>query len=151
MAQKYKGFIQLLVLFAIIMYLVLGIVTPIVNRRLSPSEAFAKFVCRPIPKSMTDIKMDRLIRWHGWHRYVFHFKSDEADLSPILDSWPFQEIKYFKYSPEYGGLEWAKEEPPDYFQSPNPPGGEFTLTALGIVRMHLHQQVENMERPALRL
>ena len=105
MVRKYKGFIQLLVLFAIIMYIVLGIATPIVNRRLSPSGAFRKFVCRPIPKSVTEIKMDRLIRWRGWHRYVFHFKIDEADLSPILNSWPFQEIKYFKYSPEYGGLE----------------------------------------------
>jgi len=104
MAQKQKGFVQLLVLFAVIMYLVLGFVTPIVNRRLSPTEGFAKFVCRPVPKSVTEIKMDRLIRWDGWHRYVFNFKIDEADLSPILNSWPFQEIKYFKYSPEYGGI-----------------------------------------------
>ena len=45
MAQKQKGFVQLPVLFAVIMYLVLGFVTPIVNRRLSPTEGFAKFVC----------------------------------------------------------------------------------------------------------
>jgi len=118
MAQKHKGFIQLLVLFAIIMYLVLGIATPIVNRRLSQSGVFKKFVCNPIPKSVTEIKMDRLIRWH---RYVFHFKIDEADLSPILNSWPFQEIRYFRYNPETGWLKWAKEEPPDYSQSLNPP------------------------------
>ena len=90
MAYKHKGFIQLLVLFAIVMYIALGIIDPVVNKRLSPSEAFSKFVCRPIPRSVTDIKMDRLIRWNGWHRYVFHFKIDEADLPSILNSKPFQ-------------------------------------------------------------
>jgi hypothetical protein len=134
MAQKQKGFVQLLVLFAIVMYIVLGIITPIVNRRLSPSEAFKKFVCRPIPKSVTEIKMGRLIRWTGWHRYVFHFKIDEEDLLPILDSWPFQELKYFKYSPEYNGLEWAKEEPPDYSQSLNPPPWESSSMQLYNIR-----------------
>ena len=89
MAQKHKGFIQLLVLFAIVMYIILGIIDPILNKRLSPSEAFSKFVCRPIPKSVTDIKMDRLIRWNGWHRFVFHFKIDESDLSSIINSKPF--------------------------------------------------------------
>jgi hypothetical protein len=105
MAQKYKVFIQLLVLFAIVMYIVLGIITPIVNRRLSPSEAFSKFVCRPIPKSVTDIKMDRKIRWQGWHRYVFHFKIDEADLPLILKSKPFKEVSEFKYTGS-GHLSW---------------------------------------------
>ena len=134
MVQKHKGFVQLLVLFAIVMYIVLGIITPIVNRRLSPSEAFKKFVCRPIPKSVTEIKMGRLIRWTGWHRYVFNFKIDEEDLLPILDSWPFQELKYFKYSPEYSGLKWAKEEPADYAQSLNPPSWESSSMQLYNIR-----------------
>jgi hypothetical protein len=105
MTQKHKGFIQLLVLFAVIMYIVLGIIDPIVNRRLSPSEAFSKFVCRPIPKSVTDIKMDRLIRWNGWHRYVFHFKIDEADLPSILNSKQFKEVSEFEYTSS-GHLSW---------------------------------------------
>lgn len=105
MAQKHKGFIQLLVLFAIVMYIVLGIITPIINRRLSSSEAFSKFVCRPIPKSVTDIKMDRLIRWNGWHRYVFYFKIDEADLSSIINSKPFKEVSEFEYTGS-GLLSW---------------------------------------------
>jgi hypothetical protein len=121
MVQKHKGFLQLLVLFAIVMYIVLGIITPIVNRRLSPSEAFSKFVCRPIPKSVTDIKTDRLIRWNGWHRFVFHFKIDEEDLSLILNKKPFKEIQYFRYNPETGWFKWAKEKPPNYFESPQPP------------------------------
>ena len=98
MAQKYKGFIQLLILFAIIMYLVLGIVDPIVNRRLSPSEAFSKFVYRPIPKSVTEIKIDRQISWLGWHRFVFNFKIDEADLPSILKSKPFKEAPDIEYT-----------------------------------------------------
>jgi len=105
MVQKHRGFLQLLVLFAIVMYIVLGIIDPIVNRRQSPSEAFSKFVCRPIPKSVTEIKMDRLIRWNGWHRYVFHFKIDEADLSSILNSKPFKEVSEFKYTGS-GHLSW---------------------------------------------
>ena len=111
MAHKHKGFIQLLVLFAIVMYIALGIIDPVVNKRLSPSEAFSKFVCRPIPRSVTDIKMDRLIRWNGWHRYVFHFKIDEADLPSILNSKPFQEIRHSKYNPKTSMLSW---EPIDF-------------------------------------
>jgi len=55
MAQK-KGFIQLLVLFAVIMYLVVGFVTPIVNRRLSPAEGFAKFILHT-RKNIYDVSM----------------------------------------------------------------------------------------------
>jgi hypothetical protein len=101
------------------MYLVVGIVDPIVNRRLSPSEAFSKFVCRPIPKSVTNIKMDRKIRWQGLHKYVFHFKIDEEDLSLILKREPFQEIKYFKYTTGTGIIEWSKGFP-DYSQNLQP-------------------------------
>ena len=105
MVQKNKGFIQFFVLFFIIMYLAFEIVTPIVNKKLSPSEAFGKFVCCPIPKSVIDIKMDRLIRWNGWHRYVFHFKIDESDLSSILNSKPFKEVSGFEYTGS-GHLSW---------------------------------------------
>jgi hypothetical protein len=105
MAQKHKGFIQLLVLFAVIMYIVLGIIDPIVNRRLSPTEAFSKFVYRPIPKSVKEIKMDRQVSWLGSHRFVFHFKIDEEDLSPIINSKPFKEVSEFEYTGS-GHLSW---------------------------------------------
>ena len=72
----------------------------------SPSQGFWRLVCKPIPKSVTEIRMYRLAGWRGWHRYVFHFKIDEADLSPILNSWPFQEIQHFTYNPETGSLSW---------------------------------------------
>jgi hypothetical protein len=80
----------------------------------SPSQGFLRLVCKPIPKSVTEIKMYRLAGWRGWHRYVFHFKIDEADLSPILNSWPLQEIRHFKYNPETSILSW---EPIDFFKN----------------------------------
>jgi len=98
MVRKDKGFIQLLVLFAIIMYIVLGIINPIVNRRLSPSEAFSKFVCRPIPKSVTDKKWtgrsvgsgrtglfftSRLMRWI-YHQFSIPSRSKKYQNSNIL-------------------------------------------------------------------
>jgi len=59
--------------------------------------------------------MDRLTKWwRGWHRYVFHFKIDEEDLSHILNSWPFQEIRHFKYNPETSIISW---EPRDFKKS----------------------------------
>ena len=65
--------------------------------------------------------MDRSVRHlGGWHRYVFRFKIDEADMSLILNSWPFQEIQYFRYNPKTGWFKWANEKPPDYFESPRP-------------------------------
>ena len=73
-------------------------------------------MCNPIPKSVTGIRMGLLARSRGRHTYVFHFKIDEADLSPILNvqhsiflSRPFQELQYFRYSPETGSLEMAEE------------------------------------------
>lgn len=108
MTHKFKYFL-------IFLFILLFVTVPISIYNLkppsSPSQGFWRLVCKPIPRSVTEIKMDRLTRWRGWHRYVFHFKIDEADLSPILNSWPFQEIRHFKYNPEYGSLSW---EPPDF-------------------------------------
>jgi len=108
MAHKFK---YLLIVLLILLFVMMAISIYNLKPPSSPSQGFWRLVCKPIPKSVTEIKMDRLARWHGWRRYVFHFKIDEADLSPILVSWPFQEIKHFKYSPEHGGLSW---EPPDF-------------------------------------
>ena len=143
MAQKHKGFIQLLVLFAIVMYIVLGIIDPIVNKRLSLSEAFSKFVCRPIPKSVTNIKMDRLIRWNGWHRYVFHFKIDEADLSPILNSKPFKEVSEFKYTGS-GHLSWE-------YLGPGSQQGFSLYTKTGTSSVPNWFKLQNWENPKVYL
>ena len=143
MAQKYKGFIQLLVLLAIIMYIALGIITPIVNRRLSPSEAFSKFVCCPIPKSVTDIKMDRLIRWNGWHRYVFHFKIDESDLPLILNSKPFKEVSEFEYTGS-GHISWE-------YLGPGSRQGFSLYTQTGISPAPEWFKLQNWENPKVYL
>jgi len=84
-------------------------------RSPSPSQAFRKFVCDPIPKSVKEIRMDRhveLLGLIGKHRYVFYFRIDEVDLLPILNSRPFQAVQYIKYNDESGMLTWARE-PPD--------------------------------------
>jgi len=102
--------------FLIFLFILLFVTVPISIYNLkppsSPSQGFWRLVCKPIPKSVTEIKMDRRTRWwRGRHKYVFHFKIDEEDLSHILNSWPFQEIQHFKYNPETSMLSW---EPPDF-------------------------------------
>ena len=111
MTHKFKYFL-------IFLFILLFVMVPISIYNLkppsSPSQGFWRLVCKPIPKSVAEIKMGRLVGWLGRHRYVFHFKIDEADLSPILNSWPFQEIRHFKYNPETGSLSW---EPLDFFKN----------------------------------
>lgn len=123
MAHKFK---YCLIIFCILLFLTLAIaIYTLIKPPSSPYQGFRRFVCKPIPKSVTEIRMDRLVRYiGGWHRYVFHFKIDEADLSTILSSRLFQEIRYFIYNPETGWLTWAKEEPPDYLESLQPPPWE---------------------------
>jgi hypothetical protein len=122
MTHRFKYF--LIVLF-ILLLVMMAISIYTLKPPSSPSQGFLRLVCHPIPKSVTEIRMDRRVRYlGGWHRYVFRFKIDEADLSPILNSWPFHEIRYFRYNPETGALEWANEEPPDYSESLHPPPWE---------------------------
>lgn len=121
MTHRFKYF--LIVLF-ILLFVMMAISIYNLKPPSSPSQGFWRLVCKPIPKSVTEIRMDRLTMSRGWHRYVFRFKINESDLSHILNSWPFQELRYFRYIPETGGLEWAKEEPPDYSESLQPPPWE---------------------------
>ena len=115
MRLKYRRYLlvsAILVWLALLLTLVIWIWPP-----SSPSEGFKRYVCNPIPKSVREIKMHRSVRYiGGWHRYVLHFKIDEADLSPILNVQhsmfvprPFRELPYFEYDPETGRLRWAKE------------------------------------------
>ena len=103
MAHKFK---YLLIVLLILLFVMMAISIYNLKPPSSPSQGFWRLVCKPIPKSVTEIRMYRLAGWRGWHRYVFHFKIDEADLSPILNSWPFQEIQHFTYNPETGSLSW---------------------------------------------
>jgi len=91
-------------------------------RSPSPSQAFRKFVCDPIPKSVKEIKMDRrveLLGLVGAHRYVLHFRIDKEDLWPIVNSKQFKEVQYIEYDDESGLLRWAEEPPPNpYSEEP---------------------------------
>jgi len=57
---------------------------------------FKRYVCKPIPKSVRDLKVD-----HPWelsgHRYVMHFKISEEDLTLILRARRFKEVMRVKY------------------------------------------------------
>jgi hypothetical protein len=120
MAHKYK-YKYYLIVSSIVLFLMLAIAIyslyTWIRPPSSPSEGFKRYVCNPIPKSVKEIKIHRSIRYiGGWHRYVLHFKIDEADLSPILNVQhsmfvprPFQELQYFEYDPVTGHLTWAKE------------------------------------------
>jgi len=109
MAHKFKYF---LIFLFILLFVMVAISIYNLKPPSSPSQGFWRLVRKPIPKSVNEIKMDRLTKWwRGWHRYVFHFKIDEEDLSHILNSWPFQEIRHFKYNPETSILSW---EPIDF-------------------------------------
>lgn len=112
MKHKFKYF---LIFLFILLFVMVAISVYNLKPPSSPSQGFCRFVCKPIPKSVKEIKMDRSTKWwRGWHRYVFYFKIDEEDLSHILNSWPFQEIRHFKYNPETGMLSW---DPTDFKKS----------------------------------
>lgn len=115
-----RNFKYCLIVFSILLFLMLAsgiyVFYTLIMPPSSPSQGFRRYVCNPIPKSVTGIRMDLLARSLGRHTYVFHFKIDEADLSPILNVQhsifvprPFQELQYFRYSSENGHLTWAEE------------------------------------------
>lgn len=60
------------------------------------SRVFKKYVYKPIPKSVKDIKLHRPFELSG-HRYVMHFKINKTDLELILNSRRFKEMMSFWY------------------------------------------------------
>lgn len=67
------------------------------------SRVFMKYVCRPIPKSVKDIKVHRPWEPSG-HRYVMHFKISKEDVMLILNARRFKEVTNVEY--ETGTLCW---------------------------------------------
>jgi hypothetical protein len=69
---------------------------------------FRRYVCKPIPKSVKNIKVHR--PWEtGGHRYVMHFKISKDDLQLILNSRRFKEMMDVKYKIKKGILVWQKD------------------------------------------
>ena len=72
--------------------------------RTPPSELFARYVCDPIPESVTKIKYDRDLPVYRY-AYTFKFDIDKSDLAQIIDSRPFQRVSNLSYDSQKG-LYW---------------------------------------------
>jgi len=111
MRRKRKRYLLILAASVFLVLVMLAITIAHLVRPLSPSRAFRKFVCDPIPKSVREIKVDLASGFLGDYMYVLHFRIDEPDLLPILNSRPFREIQYIKYDSTTGSLSYAEEDP----------------------------------------
>lgn len=105
MTHKHKLYLVVL-LCVILTFLVAAIAIGALLRAPSPSQAFRRLVYNPIPGSVKDIRMDRRVSLRGTHRYVFHFRIDKLDLSPILSSRSFQEVPHVDFTGK-GQLWWG--------------------------------------------
>lgn len=65
---------------------------------------FRRYVLKPIPKSVKNIKVARPWEMSG-HRYVMHFRISKADLALILNSKPFKKMMDVSY--DNGNLSWS--------------------------------------------
>ncbi|MBN1803992.1 MAG: hypothetical protein JW837_01955 [Sedimentisphaerales bacterium] len=64
------------------------------------SQIFKKYVIKPIPESVTDIKMDKLSPgglFASGLKYVMHFKISKKDVALILKSRAFKEYEWITY------------------------------------------------------
>ncbi len=83
-----------------------------VNCRRSPdaweSRIFRKYVIKPIPKSVVDIKVEKLSpggRFGSGRNYAMHFKISKDDVALILNSRAFEEFEWIFYRQ---GTHWDK-------------------------------------------
>ena len=82
----------------LVVALVVGLIltSAIASEMTKNSRIFRRYVFKPIPMSVKDIKIHRPWEASG-HRYVIHFKISKADIEPILSSRPFEECDWIKY------------------------------------------------------
>jgi hypothetical protein len=69
------------------------------------SRTFKKYVLEPIPKSVSDIKVDEIEHPGLGHCYVMRFRIEKADLSLVLNSRLFQKFTSVTY--KQGRLTWS--------------------------------------------
>ena len=69
------------------------------------SRIFSKYVLKPIPKSVADIKVDELEYPGLGHCYVMRFRIEKADLTLVLNSRLFQKFTSVTY--KQGILSWS--------------------------------------------
>ena len=78
------------------------------------SGIFKKYVLKPIPKTVSDIKVDKLSPgglFGSGRMYVIHFKISKADTASILNSRAFEEFEWVAYRQRtnWGVLEWGNK------------------------------------------
>ncbi len=85
--------------------------------------AFRRYIFKPIPKSVKDIRADLPWQYTG-RRYILYFKINESDLALILNSRSFEEFEGVIYT--NGRLYWGYIGNPQLDPLQNPFHGDFT-------------------------
>jgi hypothetical protein len=99
---------------ALVLSLVLSSV--IVSRATRNYRIFRRYVLKPIPRSVEQIRTHR--PWEGsGHRYVMRFKISKADVGLILKSRPFEEFDRISY--DDGSLSLRHAAPPTDVETPD--------------------------------
>jgi hypothetical protein len=89
-----------------------------VNCRRSPedrkSQIFKKYVIKPIPESVADIKVDKLSPgglFGSGRMYVMHFKISKDDVALILKSRAFEKFEWINYhqGTRWDNLRWGNK------------------------------------------
>jgi hypothetical protein len=73
--------------------------------RRKPAVLFERYVLKPIPRSVAEIRVDQPLSLGGYE-YVFRFRICRADLSLILDSRPLERIAKMSITPDGRCLGW---------------------------------------------
>jgi hypothetical protein len=73
---------------------------------------FRRYVLKPIPQSVADIKVDKLATggiFPSGHRYVLRFKISKSDVALIINSRAFEESEWvgYKHGTHWDTLEWG--------------------------------------------
>ena len=108
------------------------------------SRIFSKYVLKPIPKSVADIKVDELECSGIGHCYVMRFRIEKADLTLVLNSRMFQEFSSVAY--KFGNLFWYKINYQERDPLKNPLGGE-TSNNLPLYTNQRQQQPPDWFKP----
>jgi hypothetical protein len=73
--------------------------------RRTPTAFFERYVLKPVPQSVAEIRVDQPLSWQGY-LYVFRFRISRADLSLILNSRPLERIPNMSVRSDGRILSW---------------------------------------------
>ena len=127
-----RHMLPLCLLFLVAIFICVTIVWRV---RRDPTALFERYVLKPVPQSVAEIRVDQPGSWQGYG-YVFRFRINRADLSRILNCRHLERIPNMSVSPDGrilhwnwnsgGGLTWSA-----YSDSPHAPVPPSWCTDLG--------------------